>query len=114
MYDIKPAKVYISHNDIRKYLGSDDNDSLELESQGRKRSPGTEICPVFFQRVEKYARRKLDTANERRSLGNMVRRWLRRRIPGSTDSRHSPRNGIFGIYPYSVNGDYGGKVLQSL
>lgn len=26
---------------------------------------GTEICPVFFQKAEKYARRKLDLANER-------------------------------------------------
>ena len=26
---------------------------------------GTEICPVFFQKAEKYARRKFDLANER-------------------------------------------------
>ena len=26
---------------------------------------GTEICPAFFQKAEKYSRRKLDLANER-------------------------------------------------
>lgn len=36
----------------------------ELKARVEK-EVGTEICPVFFQKAEKYARRKLDLANER-------------------------------------------------
>lgn len=38
--------------------------SSELKASVEK-EVGTEICPVFFQEAEKYARRKLDLANER-------------------------------------------------
>ena len=35
----------------------------ELKARVEK-EVGTEICPAFFQKAEKYARRKLDLANE--------------------------------------------------
>jgi hypothetical protein len=35
----------------------------ELKARVEK-EVGTEICPVFFQKAEKYSRRKLDLANE--------------------------------------------------
>ena len=36
----------------------------ELKARVEK-EVGTEICPVFFQKAEKYARRKLNFINER-------------------------------------------------
>ena len=36
----------------------------ELKARVEK-EVGTEICPAFFQKAEKYARRKLDLVNER-------------------------------------------------
>ena len=38
--------------------------TAELKAMVEK-EVGTEICPVFFQKAEKYARRKLDLVNER-------------------------------------------------
>jgi len=36
----------------------------ELKARVEK-EVGTEVCPAFFQKAEKYARRKLDLVNER-------------------------------------------------
>lgn len=38
--------------------------SSELKARVEK-EVGTEICPVFFQKAEQYARRKLNFINER-------------------------------------------------